>query len=68
MNLQHSRLTDLIDNYRKRTLLFYKRYFIIQIKTNPPMSNWTASQNLDEFNTELGHQGLIPELLRGQSF
>ena len=29
---------------------------------------WTASQNLDKFNKELGHQGLIPELLRGQSF
>ena len=27
----------------------------------------TASQNLDEFNKELGHQGLISELLRGQS-
>ena len=29
---------------------------------------WTASQNLDKFNKELGHEGLIPELLRGQSF
>ena len=29
---------------------------------------WTASQNLDKFNKELGHEGLIPKLLRGQSF
>ena len=46
MNFNRLRLIDLTDNYRKRLLLFYKRYFPpkqkpLMPKTELPPISWT---------------------------